>query len=874
MEITKIRENAYQLTDNGKEVDHIVNIIRISTGEVIDTGIIYNESGSNTGSAPTGGAGSGILARSVSSEADLTTPISDGVYTFYIQEDIALTSDISIADGAKLVYDGGVINANGNEVTFVNNEIGDSKWNFQTGSISTDSSFGYVELILLENFGMIGDYDLETNLGTDNRNCLLELSKIAHTTSCHIHGLRSGNYGYSVVEKTQQLSIPPSNFYLTGSSNLFLDKNVRICALRSDLPDYTIVEVWKGYRNKLYGQGQIYGDLKTHIFDPTGVDPHEYCHAIQASNNSYRTHVQIEATQVSGDLYLNRYTPGFVYLNDIIEDVFTKESYIDEDGSVVSDTDYAYSDRYNIDLDTFKDNGGIVFGGGGFGGLFGLDVQEYRMAFYDDTSIDSDTTTGFMSITKDIQTYRKIRIPEGATSVRLVIYTPSDWTSLRGSIYSPNFCQDTIFEMGYATGGMRQGVTNMHEGGKVINTRFEFNGRSFPDEGELLGHPGSPGYAIDIEDGYQNLQNIEISGNFFRNNKGGDIILKGTQFATITNNTFAYNDYPGYTSVASLSTGNAIYSRVYGNIVQDREIELGRGDDVHSNILHDVTLSLSHERERLRSNYLVRNMRFIEAQGYDTEGVSYINDNTFVYDKPLGETAVFMNCRHTRFENNDFDFGGLLNNTTTKKIGILSAGGQINGWFKNNTVTNLNHSSKSSDYFPLYAYNVSDSNIEGNVSISGGQNDLVEWSNNYINGWVDFQLSGYGSTGDPSDTFKQVNIDNLHVLVDKPGYLSVSNRNLFRILSVDVNMNITNSKFEIKLGGTGLGYNRFLNLLNNGTVVYENCVFTNDADATTTTVDMSQYATCESVTFINCTFENGIEVTLRPEDQNINPTNL
>ncbi|WP_052597198.1 hypothetical protein [Aureispira sp. CCB-QB1] len=787
----------------------------------------------------------------VNTVADLSNPLNAGKVAC-IQDDLVLTSNLTIASGIILKDCGGVIVVGNNEITFQNNSF-DFPYNRivvdlgQHGTINDASTFGNGDINIV-NFGLVGDGDLATNSGTDNRNVFLQAMKIFNSCDGQARIEGKGNYLYSVIPSNLYGSSTPNNFYLTGKASLTLDPDVVLGCLTNGHHRYDIVTFWNAKETFLRG-GLIVGDLRTHDFSATTS---EGCHGVVVYTNSEYITIETPVIEVPGDCMNARYNPEFIHMNKVVEAAFTKNSTIDETGAIVASNDFSYSKEFSVNRNTFRTNG-IVFGGGSYAGFFGLDIQQYWMVFYDNSG-------AFISKSDILETYRRFKIPANAASVRLVIYNPSDWSLLKGTLYAPNYPQHITYRPPYLKRGVRQGISNPPPNSTITNIRFEENGRRFD------GTTGSPGFAIDVEDGYQNLNQLTISKNTFLNNKGGDIILKGTINATIYDNRFLYNTIPGFVNVNAVSLGNGTNSKFYNNLVQDRILSLGRGSSAYDNTLMDVTVLFSLEDETLINNTQAHNVRFGKVLG-EGESVAYIKNNMFTYDKPLHQAIpVFKFSPHWIWMNNSFDFKhqtvGRYHNLAYASVGNVAARGYIDGF----TIKNLKAVSSGAHYYGMAFPAMNIKNYTSSIStsiIDGAARDLV-FENMYIEGWFDLRLTNFASSNSGNDNnYPTIHLKNVNISIENKDEVRYT-RYAFRTANKDCHILWKEGSLKMKIGDSEPSSNRFFDVDHYGTLTFDNVQFSSETAVTMNTNN----ATCGKITYVDCEFEN-VVCPLRAGDEMI-----
>lgn len=794
-----------------------------------------------------GSSGTGVsnpTVRAVTTQAQLVSALTGLEKQLSIKSDITLTSNITLPNGAIINSDGGIINVNGYQVTYVNN-TDNALWNYTAGSINLASTFKNMTSINVEDYGAVNDGVQATNTGTDNKNVLVNVvSEIARIAQCDIKiGFKKrGNYAYLPVAANADNSVKPSNLYVTGTSSIYIADGSKLMALTAPTEKYDLVTFWNSKNAGIYGRGAyLVGDLKTHNF--ALYNPSEYCHAIRVINGSEDIKVDINITEFSGDGVVSDYNPNFYHYNTVVESAFTKNYKINADGSLSADSDYAYSQRWSM-ASFDKD---FVFGGSSFSGMFGLDSQEYAVAFYNSSSVDGNTTTGLIGYLPIVETYQKVPLPTGTTHIRLVIYTPSNWGNLIGTIYEPNSSSRITITSPSITWCMRQGFSNLPPFSVVDGVLFDYIGRNF----SLV--PGSPGYGGDQEDGYQNLTHITVKNSIFKNCKGGFLIWKGSRYNQVLNNKFLYETVPNWMAVKEVDFANGEYGMSTGNVYQGINIGLGRGDNFHNETLKDVTFLFTNEEEHVHDIINGENVRFGGMVDIDSSNVSRVSRSNFRYTKPLNATTnVFDKHFNTVYTDVIFDFKGHSFNNTNHKLSNPSFSGITLGGLNNVWIKDLVSESPHDEGFPMFVYKrTKDVVFDCPVKIKKGQAQTgIEDNLTITNGWLELTLSDYPSTN--TGTFTTRTFNNLKIDVNDQLNILYLGRCALTANAKDVNLVFNGGSITMPSNATSGRQNQVLSLSNYGTKHFINYTF-NSAVAATQALD-STYR------FTNCTF-NGVTFT-------------
>lgn len=769
--------------------------------------------------------------------------------------------DFSSCAGVKFKDEGGKVDFATYDVIFndANFLFDFQKYNtvldFSNGATINDTSTFSTDLheISLNHFGIVGDGDLTTNTGTDNLSLIRNVQKISHYTGCDIH-LHKGNCMYTPQPLTSFSREEPLGMYITNGSatgygaSLYIHKGAAIGALTNSNSGYCLVGIWNNHGGGIHGQGKIHGDWLTHDFVTGGTS--EGCLNVICYHNCKDNVVDIDTIEdAPGDNFDCGGDPFFSpHYNSIVEAIFTKGFEIGYDGVEVANSKMAYSNKLALTADQFQDYKFMVFGGGGYAGTFGLDIQNYYAAFY-------DASDNFLGRTSLLETYARVNFPEGATQVSLIIWQPLDWSGLAGTLHCPTYPINFIFGVKNINHGVRQGASNFSAHSTVKGCRFEDNGQ------RLDGTDGSPGFGIDLEDGYQILQFVNIEDCVFKNNKRGDVILKGARYTTINDCSFENDDkmYDSFRNPISLCNGR--YTKFTNNVMQDKELLTGRGDTVINNVMKDCKISLSYDQETISDCYDCHDTVIWRSGGIRRDDeTSLIKDCTFRYHKqPVAGDEVFSGLYHLNIKDCKFIFDDLssegLSYTFTYATNVSL--GSVDGMVVEGVSPQNNYGSGLQMYWYKSIKNL-DSSI--NLLVANGLPQDMVMENINIKGWFDLSLSQATSDGSASN---KIDIINMNCYVDDATYLGTGGRRMLS-LRKDVDVHIKNSSFIIDIGNVAQG-EYIMGLSNSGTTIFENTVI--NTSRLNTVLDLPTVATGGNITFIDCDFGDNITVSLRAGDK-------
>ena len=584
----------------------LILFILPSTAQTVSIGDIITNVGAkgDKGDAGIGGGSESPFIKAVTTQAELIAAL-DGKKELSIQADFALTSDVTIPDGAILSDGGGVIDVNGYNVTFVNNSFrSDYTRTFinlgQNGVINDASTFSNGNInptwFGLVADGVVGDTDTVQS-GTDNRNVFLQAQKIYNKTGGAAK-LTSGNYAYSVIGSRATIGWTPTNLYIEDKASFEMIGDVKLIVLPNALQGYDAFSMYKGRNTYLKG-GVIIGDRVNHAWGSDDVSDSPGCHGVIVDYDSKYSKVETSITDFPGD---NLYCVGggsvlFSTANgtEIQETDFyvindgNPLAVIEENGDVTASTTWAYTKLYDITSTSAISEEIMFVGSHAYAGETGFESNSMMVAYYDEVGT-------FVARTGLVEYYNKIPTNPNYKQFRLIARIPATWSDYLSSVIIDKAPEFMTLAPPLISNGVRQGVSNVSARSILENTRFLNNGKRF--ESSIS---GTPAYIIDIEDGYQRRRDIEIRGCTFTNGKLGVIILKGTKSARIHDNTFNYETDPDYQG-NDITLTNGHETQFFNNTVKGKVLALGRQDRVYDNTFWDCIIGTADEGTIVEDN--------------------------------------------------------------------------------------------------------------------------------------------------------------------------------------------------------------------------------------------------------------------------------
>ena len=364
--------------------------------------------------------------------------------------------------------------------------------------------------------------------------------------------------GYSTVILPQGTYMISKDSYIKITGGLTFDLNRSVLIKEpNNLADYSIINIEGDYNT--VKNGIICGDRENHDFSDGGT--HEWGIGIVASSNSNFTNIENckiynttgygICTKVGWNL-INSFTG---YLS---QGQFSKST-----GLLESSTEYTYFD-YKLDIENSKIvNKMFSLTGNGYANTGITEPLGYYMTFYDkdDNYIGYSTMYRFYDDV-DIESFKYLY--PNLKFIRFSIFNSDTETianvfirsTIAASFLTVNNCEiSKCRTLGIA-------IT----GGKYINIK----NCKIHDIGGA-----SPGFGVDIEDGYKSNQYIKFENCSFYNNKWGNLVVKGAREVIIDNCKFQgykqnnSNNFSSGVTFSSHSTTYVNYVIKNSNFIQD-----------------------------------------------------------------------------------------------------------------------------------------------------------------------------------------------------------------------------------------------------------------------------------------------------------------
>ncbi|MGM0874210.1 MAG: right-handed parallel beta-helix repeat-containing protein [Bacillota bacterium] len=370
---------------------------------------------------------------------------------------------------------------------------------------------------------------------------------------------------------------------------------------------YTIINIENKSNATIVG-GVVEGDKGTHDYT-TVPGTHEWgtCINIGYSVNTKIDSVEVRETTGYGISVGSKYNHAYwVYLSELESGTF------DSSGNPVINSNWVRSNKYYLlSNNLIQQQGYFMICGNGYGDYGnGIDLTKKMVTAY----FFDDTNTYLGKITRrTFEGFYITSFPLGATKFKIsyqehISNIVNSTTTIRSDAYSKGVNIVNCYIHDCRTLGIVGG-------GQYINI----------ENCEIARIGGaSPGYGIDLEDGYNLNQNITIRNNYFHDNKNGDIVVISARNVLVEMNKFngtvsfsgargenfvsQYNEYNGAQgSGSSLAGGDGTFVVFRYDHFTDSQAYLS-GNSIYENSIFDNMSFILQSNGYLLSQF--RNCRF------------------------------------------------------------------------------------------------------------------------------------------------------------------------------------------------------------------------------------------------------------------------
>jgi len=770
------------------------------------------------------------------SKADLENVANAGK-TADIQTTIDLGGlDVTLADGLTLYSSGGKLTNYGTITCSNTNFLADRIDRCIIDDIGIITGTFNVKEIWGKWFGLV---DTSESALYDNFNAFKNIFLIGKDKNININ---KGHFYINVKElNLYGAGYTRANLTLTGETHLKGQgkTQTKIEALPNDALTKSAMLVIRDAPNGSISNVWLKGDMDT------AVDiENEFRMALNIENSSHGFRFENCRLSHASDGIESKYWNDFGQPSAVFV-----QGTLDASGNEIASTTEWRSQLVTINSGITQ--GYALFNLSGYSGYSTLSDFSFKMAFFDVDNIYIGTTSW-------VYTYKPVDIPTNATQYRAIIPNPIDGVSPTGFGFSGGAgSRRVIITNCEIDHNRRNGLSNPYQEWVIEKNHFHDNG----------GRIGGPGYAIDIEDGYQLLNDITIRENIFENNFAGAITLRWCKDVRILNNTFLGNK----TLIGAKSNINGRETwdcLIENNKMYSTDVSIGRYGKIRNNIMETSNITLANAYTEA-SNNVIYNGKITRAGDASTAyGTSISRNNQFIITRPKTDETFGTDIK------SENDIVIYRNSLTTGDGDFLLAA--INGTLIKDYIKNLKVVDAIAENayigLNLNAIDLENCEFSAFAYVRGGRNDDFTWKDcKFVDKIVLKNDTAVFSTD--GSNFKEWIINGGEIISGTSIYIGTGAAySVLNTPAVDINLTVKNFTFDLTDATTCY----ILNLLHNGTALFENCTFKTDAAST---FDMKRLSfgspviNCDTMTFKDCQWIN-VTPTYRVGDVVIETTKI
>lgn len=444
-------------------------------------------------------------------------------------------------------------------------------------------------------------------------------------------------------------------------SNMSIDMNGSTFKIDTNGKNGSTMFYTKDVENITLKNGTIEGDRYEHDYSTydANTTSHEFNVGLKLDQGSRNINIDnVTFTKITG--YALATFQGTQYCNTPLDKTIMESGNYDDNGNKIDDvTTIRYPNK--VDITEHATYGYLQVG----------TLLKYQNYVFNSTRVvtvlifDSNDTL----LTKTTSNmYRPIVVPTNASYCYLVFNQSDPKDYLKGDIYTldvfhmkpPRDCNITncTFDDNRCLGIAVCGGWNIKiEGNTIKNTSKPTSDTSSPNY-----QHGKPGYAIDIEDGWESTQDLTINNNIFTNNGFGDIVSLAGDNTVITNNQFT-----GRVAMYSRNTNYIAQNNTFETSIAMWETEKDYGFTVDHNTYTNTTIKAKCHNSYGVDYYSFTNETITNGQMQLDTSVT-LKNSTITLDGVTNSrfTGAYDTCTISNFDgsdsNSDYNTGIKLNN--------------------------------------------------------------------------------------------------------------------------------------------------------------------------------------------------------------------
>ncbi len=553
----------------------------------------------------------------------------------------------------------GIVTANANGTTVITIRTTDGGYTDTCTVTVNDSSYAedFDDTLQIPDIASYGIYNDGTNSTstTNGFNTLLADLNVAKKTNIQ---LPTGTYAID-PELTVNLK-----------SNMTIDMNGSTFKIDTNGKNGSTMLYAKDVENITLKNGTIEGDRYDHDYSTynENTTSHEFNVGLKLDQGARNITIDnVKFTKITG--YGLATFQGAQYCNTALDKTIMESGDYNDSGNKVAD---ATKIRYpqSVNITEHATHGYLQVG----------TLLKYQNYVFNSTrmvTVRMFNASGSLLSKVTSKMYRPIAVPSNARTAYLTFHQsdPSDY--LAGDMYTldvfhmkpPRDCNITncTFDDNRCLGVAICGGWNI----KIEGNTFSNTSKPTSDNSSPIYQKGKPGYAIDIEDGWECTQDLTINNNTFTNNGFGDIVSLAGDNTVITNNQFT-----GRVAMYSRNTNYTVQNNTITNAIAMFETEKDYGFTVDHNTYTNTTIKAKCYKPYDADYYSFTNETITNCQMQIDTSIT-LKNSTITLDGITGSrfTGSYDTCTISNFDgrdsNSDYNTGIKLNNCDVSKCNFF-----------------------------------------------------------------------------------------------------------------------------------------------------------------------------------------------------------
>lgn len=453
-----------------------------------------------------------------------------------------------------------------------------------------------------------GAKPIETSLGINNA------LSYAKSNGYHIVKLPTGNY---VISETKPIKM---------LDNLIFDLNQSTIKINPNKNQHSVVVEFTNCKNSTLRNGTVEGDRYEHDYKSI-AGSHEWNCGIVLNNCE---NITVNSIVVKGFAGYGLSSSLGENLSPLQIGITTSNLTIGNITSSGQSTNSTGNIRTIKAMDISAVGKGLELGyNKGYMGYPFLSTKSYDIYYY-------DRNMKFIKSTRGVKQYKKITNPVGAFYAHFVFHqsnlpTKGDTDFNNTVVFITNYASPTkihitncTFEDNRCLGmGLCGGVNFLIEKNKFINNKG-----------------GAPGYAVDMEDGWEYMDNFVFKDNVFENNANDVVICAGDNIS------FIGNQFSSTVYLYPRATNYIIQQNTFKDINMGIHMEFSDTPQIDKNQYINCKVGYTHNGKNGEITAVITNEQLINSSVLTmSKGVKLKNANIYCEDKySVRLSGTFIDC--------------------------------------------------------------------------------------------------------------------------------------------------------------------------------------------------------------------------------------